>query len=290
MSKSCTNSDIRTLESIDEFLAKGKPKLTATCIGEKIDVPANYSLDGLNIKGNIPLEKIILAVRRFRNGTKRPDVDRPRLNILLSGGPGCGKTAFVRYLASSVGARLVTITASEILSKWIGETEQNIRKAFQEAREKNAILFLDEIDSFLHTRENADHSWEVSSVNELLQQMEGFQGVMIGATNFQNNLDKAVMRRFTFKLTLDYLTSDGKRIFFQRYFKSPLSVAEEERLDKIDNLAPGDFRTVKEELFYTCDNETNDERLAALEAESAARTEEKCHNYSGTGIGFAIKG
>ena len=108
-------------------------------------------------------------------------------------------------------------------------------------------------------------------MNELLQQMEKFEGVMIGATNFPDCLDSAVLRRFTFKLQLDYLTNAGKRIFFDRYFHSPLSDEEGHRLDAIDRLAPGDFRTVCENLFYLCENANNAERLSALQAESNAK-------------------
>lgn len=229
---------------------------------------ADYSLAGLNVKGKYPLSKIIEAVKRFRDGSRRPDVDKPRLNILIYGAPGSGKTAFVNHLVQEVGAPIHIVKASELMSKWIGETEQNIAKEFKKAKSDNAILFLDEIDSFLQDRKTAEKSWEVVSVNELLQQMESFGGVVIGATNFKENLDPAVMRRFTFKIELDYLTDDGKRIFFERYFKTPLTLSQQQRLDLIDKLTPGDFRTVKEELFYLVDEETNDIRLEALEEES----------------------
>lgn len=268
MSEKNSNGMMAMLESVDGILQENgaatvKPVETVT--------DENYSLDGLNLKGNVPLEKIVAAVKCFRDGTRRPAVDRPRMSILLSGVPGGGKTAFARYLAKEVGAKLRCYRASDLLSKWIGESEKSLATAFNVAEEEKAILFLDEVDSFLTSRGEGSRSWEVSQVNELLQQMESFSGVMIAATNFVTNLDSAAMRRFTFKLELDYLTDEGKRTFFDRYFKSPLSVEESRRLDAIDNLAPGDFRTVKEQLFYVCENETNAERLAALEAEAAAK-------------------
>jgi len=263
-----------TLATIDEFLAQESPKPEAqgsAATSEGGELMRDYSLEGLNIKGNVPLEKIVAAVKRFRKGEHRPGLDYPRLNILLSGVPGGGKTAFVHYLAREADAPLHAVRASDLLSKWIGESEKNIAKAFKAAKEKNAILFLDEVDSFLQDRSGSSHGWEVSQVNELLQQMESFSGVMIGATNFNANLDKAVLRRFTFKLELDYLTDEGKRIFFRRYFKSELSEAEQARLDAMDRLAPGDFRTVSEELYFLCENETNEARLDALLRESEAK-------------------
>lgn len=232
---------------------------------------ANYSLDGLNVKSRIPIEKIVDAAKRFRNGTARPDVDRPRFSMLLTGVPGCGKTAFVHHLAHELGAPLVSKKVSDVISKWLGESEKNIAQAFTEASAKDAILFLDEIDSLLMSREYAHNDWQVQQVNELLQQMESFSGILIGATNYSTRLDRAVMRRFTFKVEFDYLTNEGKRKFFSRYFKDKLTAPEALRLDAIDNLTPGDFRTVRENLFYVCDHETNADRLAALEDESTAK-------------------
>ena len=254
-----------------------KAKAEASPEASTARLPKGYSLKGLNIQGKIPLEKIVAAVKKFRASASRPEVDAPRLNILLSGAPGSGKTAFARYLAGQVGAELRTIRASELLSKWVGETEKKLAEVFKEAKSKGQILFLDEIDSFLQDREHSDHSWEVTQVNELLQQMEEFQGVMIGATNFADRLDKAVLRRFTYKLKLDYLTDEGKGIFFERFFKTPLTEGEKQRLDSISKLTPGDFRTVREELFYLADKQSNAARLDALEAESEAkgRTAEK---------------
>ena len=232
---------------------------------------STYALDGLNLTTPVPLKDIVSAVKKFRDGSGRPDVDAPRLNILLSGAPGSGKTAFVKYLAKEVGAPLHTLKASELISRYSGDTEKQIAEAFAAAKTNGEILFLDEIDSFLQDRSRADKSWEVSQVNELLQQMEEFEGVMVGATNFADNLDRAVLRRFTYKLKLDYLTDEGKGIFFQRYFKTPLTDEERSRLNGIANLTPGDFRTVRESLYYLSDRQTNTARLNALEAESESK-------------------
>lgn len=260
------------LAAADDLLSESeKPAPVAGDSDKEITLPANYSLEGLNFKGKIPLEKIVTAVKKFRDGTAKADVDRPRLNLLLSGAPGSGKSAFVRYLAKEVGSSLKEYRASDLLSRWIGETEKGIAKAFKEAKKENAILFIDEVDSFLQSRSRADHGWEVSQVNEMLQQMEAFGGVLVAATNNRDKLDEAVARRFTFKLELDYLTAEGKELFFDRYFKTDLTEAEKRRLAEIDHLTPGDFRTVKELLFYTCEEEDNAKRLTALEDEAAVK-------------------
>ena len=121
--------------------------------------------------------------------------------------------------------------------------------------------------AFSRTAPGASHSWEITQVNELLQQMENFDGVMVAATNFSKNLDAAVMRRFTFKLEFGYLDDEGKRLFFERMFKATLTDEEFSELKALRNLAPGDFRTVRQEQFYLGEAVTNEERIAALKEE-----------------------
>ena len=232
---------------------------------------ADYSLEGLNIKGSLPLDRIVEAVRRFRKDTEH-GIDRPRMNILLSGAPGTGKTEFVKYLGAQLGTKIVVKMGSDLLNMYVGGTEKLIRQAFAQAEAEKAILFLDEIDGLVQSRERSTHSWEVTQVNELLHQMENFKGVMIGATNFSANLDAAILRRFTFKIEFDYLDDAGKILFFERMFGTKLTAREAVRLTEIPKLAPGDYRTVRQRLFYLGEDETNAERLTALERESAVKS------------------
>ena len=233
---------------------------------------ADYSLEGLNIRGDMALDRIVEAVRRFREEKDDgADPDRPRMNLLLWGPPGTGKTEFVKHLGKTLDAKVSIKMGSDILSMWVGGTEKNIRRAFEEAEADNAILFLDEIDGLVQDRSGAHQSWEVTQVNELLYRMENFKGVMVAATNFMANLDAAILRRFTFKLQFDYLDEAGKRLFFERMFRTALTAEESARLMRIRNLAPGDFRTVRQSLYYLGGDASNAMRLDGLEKESALK-------------------
>lgn len=232
----------------------------------------DYSLQGLNLKSKTPLKRVVKAVRNYYDAAFNASAeDKPRMNILLFGPPGTGKTEFVKYLGKELDRKVLVVKGSDILCKYVGESERNIADAFRKAEAERAILFLDEIDGLLRSRSGATHSWEVTQVNELLQQMENFDGAMVAATNFSKHLDAATMRRFTFKLEFAYLDDKGKRFFFERMFKTKLADGEIEELRKLENLAPGDFRTVRQELFYLGDEISNMDRIEALREECKAK-------------------
>lgn len=243
----------------------------------------NYSLEGLNIQGKIKLDKLVKAIKNyFDTDFNAQSEDKPCMNILMYGAPGTGKTEFVKYLGQVLNRKVLVKKASDILGMYVGETEQHIAAAFRQAETEHAILFFDEIDGIVQDRAGANQSWEVTQVNELLQQMENFDGVMIAATNFRKNLDPAIMRRFTFKLAFDYLDDNGKKIFFEKFFKTTLTDDEFEALKSVRNLAPGDFRTVRQEQFYIDEAPTNSERIEALRYECSLKKD----NVITPSIGF----
>lgn len=181
---------------------------------------------------------------------------RGSARICLYGVPGTGKTAFAHHLGRVLDKPVIVRRASDLLSMWVGATEQQIAAAFERARDDNAILVIDEADSFLRDRVGAQASWEVTQVNELLTQMEAFDGLFMACTNLVDSLDTASLRRFDFKVRLDYLRREQRRAMLQRVCAASLHRGEEmvTALDRIDQLAqvtPGDFANVLRQLHVT---------------------------------------
>jgi SpoVK/Ycf46/Vps4 family AAA+-type ATPase len=169
------------------------------------------------------------------------------INLLFWGPPGAGKTELAKYLASRLSVGLCFKRASDLLSMWVGGTEGNIKEAFEETERDQAILLLDEADSFFINRQTAAHSWETTQTNELLTQMENHKGILICCTNLLEHLDKAVLRRFDWKVEFRPLTEEGRLKMYRTYFiaeGSSLPPEEARRLAQIPGLTPGDIKTV----------------------------------------------
>lgn len=139
---------------------------------------------------------------------------KPPKGILLYGPPGCGKTLIARAVANETGAFFFLINGPEIMSKLAGESESNLRKAFEEA-EKNspAIIFIDEIDSIAPKREKTQGEVERRIVSQLLTLMDGLKSrahvIVIGATNRPNSIDPALRRFGRFDREIDIAIPDA---------------------------------------------------------------------------------
>lgn len=165
--------------------------------------------------------------------------------LCLYGPPGTGKTAYGRWLAKQLDMPLMLKRASDLMSPWVGQNEQNIAEMFAEASQEGALLLVDEVDTFLQDRRGASRSWEVSLVNEMLTQMEAFHGVFVASTNLMDGLDQAALRRFDLKVKFDYLQPEQAWRLFVKYADS-LDLGEPEPdlrmvLARVPKLTPGDF-------------------------------------------------
>lgn len=190
--------------------------------------------------------------------------------LCLYGPPGTGKTAFGHWLAEQMGQPLHVRRASDLLSKWVGESEQNIAEAFRQAERDQALLLMDEVDSFLQDRQAASRSWEITQVNEMLTQMEQFPGVFIASTNLMQGLDQAALRRFDLKVRFDHLRPEQAwRLFRSQCTELGLSAVQTDhklRLGLLDGLTPGDFAAVARRHRF-CPFHVPEDMLAALEEE-----------------------
>lgn len=163
-----------------------------------------------------------------------------RVSFCLEGPAGTGKSAWARHLARVIGMPVIEKRASDLLSKWVGESEQNIARAFSEARADGAMLIFDEADSLLADRRGAERSWEVSQVNEMLTWMESHPLPFVCTTNFAEKLDPATQRRFTFRIRFEFLSIDQLALAWAAHFPSSPPTG----LSALHRLAPGDFANV----------------------------------------------
>ena len=190
-----------------------------------------------------------------------------RVSLCLQGPPGTGKSAFVRYLAERMRLEVMQKRASDLMSMWVGGTEQNIAAAFTEARDTGAFLIFDEADSLLADRRGAERSWEVSQVNEMLTWMECHPLPFACTTNFGEHMDAATLRRFVFKVALDYLSPEQAGAAFRTYF----SLTPPAEIATLTALTPGDFAVVRRKAALLGRLEEPEALAAMLSAECAAK-------------------
>jgi cell division protease FtsH len=149
---------------------------------------------------------------------KRIEALVPR-GMIFWGPPGTGKTLFAKAMATALGAAVIVVSGPELKSKWVGESEENLRQVFLKARQSApSIIVFDELDSFAAARGTFTGSGvEHSMVNQLLTEMDGFRKeelvFIVGTTNFVESLDRALLRpgRFEFHLHIPYPDPDDRR-------------------------------------------------------------------------------
>ena len=206
--------------------------------------------------------------------------------LCLYGPPGTGKSAYAAWLAKTLNRPLVRRTVADLTSCFVGETEKRIAAAFRSARRENAVLLFDEADSFLRDRTLAVRSWETTEVNEMLAQLESFDGYFIATTNLLDALDPASMRRFDLKAKFDYLREAQAEALARKVLERfDLTLDEEAaaRLRMRRNLTPGDFAAVCRQAAF---------RRLESAADFVRRLEEeaKLKGSSGAKIGFWAAG
>jgi SpoVK/Ycf46/Vps4 family AAA+-type ATPase len=205
---------------------------------------------------------------------------------LFYGGAGTGKTETVYQLARQTGRSIMVVDVPRIKSKWVGESEKNIKALFDRNREQvkkaklTPILLFNEADAIIGKRkngaENAVDKMENSLQNIILQEMEQLDGIMIATTNLQQNMDKAFERRFLYKIKFDKPTEEARASIWHtmipelreldvhtlasKYDFSGGQIENIARHYAIDTILHGQSEDVLPMLIRHCDNERLDEK------------------------------
>ena len=244
-------------------------------LGEGQRVQAlHYGLEWLNTESRHPLPRMLEALRSSGQGS-----------LCLYGPPGSGKTALAEHMAQVLQRPLMVRRASDLMGKYVGETEQHLAAMFAEAQAEQALLLLDEADTFLLDRQSALRHHEVSEVNEMLQGMERFQGLFVCTTNLMDRLDAAALRRFTFKIAFHPLRPAQRLALFAREALgnalATLPPDWRQRLLRLDRLTLGDLATVRRQADLLQETLSPETFLQQLEAEHRLKPEVREHRPIG---------
>ena len=287
------NVPFETLEKIANFtklVCSSKENQSAEVVFDKALTKANKFLRGADSAASL------YSAEQYNQDFINADTDlayvtdalkgHSEARICLSGPPGCGKTGYAHHLAYLLDKPVITKKGSDILGRYLGDTEQNLASAFQEAKSRDALLLIDEVDGLLSNRQDAQRNWEVSIVNELLTQIDSFKGLLVVTTNLFEKLDPAAMRRFDLKVKLDYL--NGKQIeqFWDMYVEQhDLKNDDQAKHDAalMKELTPGDFANIERQSKFMPLKDASD-LLNRLKKEVSFKREQG----EGRAIGFLV--
>ncbi len=254
-----------------ELLIERQLKNADVALGNKLDAAGRksvttYDLAMLNVESRFEIPRIVEALKTRGHGA-----------LCFYGAPGTGKTALAEHIAKALDKPLIIKQASDLMSKYVGETEQNMAAMFKEAEDEKAVLLLDEADSFLQDRRGAQRTYEVTEVNEMLQGMERHNGIFICTTNLLDSIDQAALRRFTFKIKFMPLTAAQRETMFLTEALSGdcarLTDELRARLGRLTQICPGDFAAVKRQTDILAVTFSSDEFMSQLEAEHRIKPE-----------------
>jgi transitional endoplasmic reticulum ATPase len=241
--------------SANQWLVKEKPSLRFDDVAGLEDVKQD-----IRLKMIYPFEHADLA---SKFGI------RPGGGVLLYGPPGTGKTMLARATAGEIDAAFFLISPADVLSKWVGEAEQNIKKLFDAARgEQRSIIFIDEIESLVPARRDEGSSVMQRVVPQILQGLEGFDGhdgrpiLFMGATNVPWQLDPAMLRpgRFDEKVFIPLPDLAARRKMLEMYL-THRPLADDVNLDQLATDLQGYSGA---DIRYLCDRAATVPFLSSL--------------------------
>ncbi|MBQ6151272.1 MAG: AAA family ATPase [Mogibacterium sp.] len=227
-------------------------RVTAVNSGETWDSLAGYEATKQEIQDIIkPYVDKVEFNKVARTGM------RPVKGLLLYGPPGTGKTTIARIIANESKMNLILVNASEFMSKWVGESEQNLKHIFTQAKAKApAIICFEEVEAFLRKRTESENNYETSIINVFLSQMDGFNELknvfVVATTNNPEMIDEAAMRpgRFDRIIYVGAPDPEGRRALFKKYLKGKANLSK----DEIDKLVKNTERFTGADIKAVCEN------------------------------------
>jgi AAA+ superfamily predicted ATPase len=235
-----------------------KPKLSS-------DFPAQLIETGLEWKDLILNEKTSLQIAEIETWLKYNEVlfnewgmknrIKPGFRVLFSGPPGTGKTLTASLLGKYTKREVFRIDLSLVISKYIGETEKNLSKLFDRAKNKNWILFFDEADAIFGKRtgiRDAHDKYANQEVSYLLQRIESHAGLVILASNMKSNIDSAFTRRFNAIIEFDNPTAQERLILWKNNIPGNIQLDDKIVLEEIAKKYEVNGANIVNIIHYTC--------------------------------------
>ncbi|MFA6636915.1 MAG: ATP-binding protein [Candidatus Omnitrophota bacterium] len=191
----------------------------------------DYSIDDVIVNDDIKEEvKLFLDAiknKALQNSGIFDKVHKGRGNVFLFyGSSGTGKSMMAEAVASYIGKKVLFVEYPKIMSRWQGETDKNIMKVFETAKEKDVVIVMDEADTLLYSRSYAQWEHDIKFVNEMLQALETFEGEIILTTNMEILLDSAVERRVSLKVKFDPPDQKTRERIWQWHLPGSIEVAK----------------------------------------------------------------
>ena len=240
----------------DEDTKKLEEQLSGCLVSEKPNVKWS-DVAGLEKAKEALKEAVVLPIRfpQLFQGKRKP-----WKGILLYGPPGTGKSFLAKAAATETGGKFFSVSAANIVSKWMGESEKLIKGLFDLARKNRpAVIFLDEIDSVLSARSDNENDATRRLKTEFLIQMQGVgnddEGILVlGATNIPWGLDPAVRRRFQKKIYIGLPETEARKVMFQLNLGKTANSITEEQFDDLAKRTKGysgsDIATLTQDAIY----------------------------------------
>ena len=269
--------DIKSVLEANSSLLHGKKKI-------RDSVKSSYDLSVLNTSVDAcEIVEMLKSAELYKKENQNNESSEG-VRMLFYGLSGTGKTELARYISTILEKPLLLKRCSDLLSPFVGQTEQLIAAAFEEAESTDSILLFDEADSFFADRTKARQQWERTQVNEFLTQMEEFSGICICTTNLRKIMDPAMQRRFHIISEFKALNEDGIKSLLKSYFCNyKFNDTQIKALVKYNSVTPGDFGSLKSRIRFVSKEKLDSDYII----DELVKIQEEKRMNCGCQIGFA---